>query len=721
LTATSGAAARTKSEARAFLETFALCGFALAQPVLDVFGKAPEEFVFRGADTADIVLFGVVVTVLPALVLWAIEAAVGLVNAAARHWTHVGILSLLAALFVLQLVKDASGVRGILLGLVAAAAGVGFGWLYRRYETTRTWVTFAAIGPVLFLGLFLFTSPVSDLIGGTEAEAAALDRVENPVPVVLVVLDEFPLTSLIDSDGDLDEELYPNLTRFADDGTWYRNATAVTNYTSVAVPAILTGRYPEGARQPLASDYPESLFTLLGGSYDVSAGESTTRLCPTNICESPGASEGVGGSGGLRALLDDAGDIVRARVGLQDSDANPTAAFIEDVEAQEAAVVADAQSDGQQLPEFGDEISRPQPERFNTLLDSVSQPGTQLSYLHLLLPHIPYRFLPDGQRYPSAEPQPGNTTDALTGGWIDNDAPVELGRQRALLQTRYVDGLIGELIDTMEEAGTWDDALVVVTSDHGSVFLPGESPRGSAIEDVPDTLYPQIAWIPMFVHYPDADGTDPDVEPGTVSDRNVESIDIVPTVADVLGVAIPWDIDGVSMLDPDGRPTDEKTFYEARWYGATAAGDPVEFDGADYYPDVLAQGVDSILPAVGDPLRSYTIGAGVGLVGEEAAGLSAPPSPGVTATLDQDALEGDIDPDAAEVPVYLSGHLEGASTTETVVVAVNGRVGGVSGTYAWDGHDDFFALVIPPELLTSGPNTVDVFLLRDGTLVPVGS
>src|SRR5918996_3072871 len=54
----------------AFLELFALVGFVIAQPTLDVLGKAPDFFLFRQADRVDILVLVVAVTVLPALGVW---------------------------------------------------------------------------------------------------------------------------------------------------------------------------------------------------------------------------------------------------------------------------------------------------------------------------------------------------------------------------------------------------------------------------------------------------------------------------------------------------------------------------------------------------------------------------------------------------------------------------------------------------------------------------
>ena len=61
-------------ELLAFLELCALCGMAVAQPLLDVFGRSPDFFIFHRAGTADVLLLVAAVTLTPALVLWGIGA-----------------------------------------------------------------------------------------------------------------------------------------------------------------------------------------------------------------------------------------------------------------------------------------------------------------------------------------------------------------------------------------------------------------------------------------------------------------------------------------------------------------------------------------------------------------------------------------------------------------------------------------------------------------------
>ena len=49
-------------------------------------------------------------------------------------------------------------------------------------------------------------------------------------------------------------------------------------WTTGAVPAMLTGLFPEEDDLPLYLDHPDNLFTLLGGAHDLHAMESQAHL-----------------------------------------------------------------------------------------------------------------------------------------------------------------------------------------------------------------------------------------------------------------------------------------------------------------------------------------------------------------------------------------------------------------------------------------------------------
>ena len=158
---------------------------------------------------------------------------------------HLVFIAVLVAVFVMQAARPLG--NGIPLVLGAILLGVGAGVAYRRFPAVHLWLAFAALAPLGFLFLFLTSSSTSRLLQADEAVPAV--EVGSPAPVVMVVLDELPLESLLDADGGIDAELFPNLAALADDSHWFRNTTTVSTSTWHAVPAIMTGQMPAG-RQP---------------------------------------------------------------------------------------------------------------------------------------------------------------------------------------------------------------------------------------------------------------------------------------------------------------------------------------------------------------------------------------------------------------------------------------------------------------------------------------
>ncbi len=100
--------------------------------------------------------------------------------------------------------------------------------------------------------------------------------------------------------------------------------------------------------------------------------------------------------------------------------------------------------------------------------------------------------------------------------------------QRHLLQVGYADRLLGDLLERLRDTGMYDRSLVVVTADHGMSFREGESGRVASQANLED-----IAFVPLFVKQPGQ-------ERGEVVDHHVETIDVLPTIAEVLGFRIPW-------------------------------------------------------------------------------------------------------------------------------------------------------------------------------------
>jgi hypothetical protein len=150
---------------------------------------------------------------------------------------------------------------------------------YVRWHAFRSFLSVSLVLPVVGLLGFVATVPLA-----VDDAAGANIPVATRIPVVLVIFDEFPVSSLMRADGSLDTVRYPNFARLARNGTWYPRATTVHDSTSHAVPAILTGQLPRKGELPTLKDHPDNLFTLLGERYTIHSFEQVTRLCPSRYC-----------------------------------------------------------------------------------------------------------------------------------------------------------------------------------------------------------------------------------------------------------------------------------------------------------------------------------------------------------------------------------------------------------------------------------------------------
>jgi hypothetical protein len=674
-----------RREGRAFVELLAVWGFAIAQPLLDVFGRAPQQFAFRVAEPATIVAFALVVALAGPLALWVVEVVTGLVHQRARQVLHLVFLGGLVAAFVVQAARPLAD--GLVLYALGAAAGGAAVVAYQRVGAVRAWLAFAALAPVAFVGLFLLTSPTSRLLD--DVDSAGPGDVGNPVPVVMLVFDELPLASVVDEDGTVDAELFPNLAGLAAQSTWFRNATTVSSSTWHAMPALVTGQLPDTETGPVAADHPDSLFTLLGD--DPNVVESVTRLCPTDVCDDVTVT---GAPGGLGELLRDAGRVMRARLSPSGYTSDAVAGMVEEDPPPEHSEPSSEEPSEDGFADFGLD----QPARFRAFTDGIVDDRPTLHYLHVLLPHVPYRYLPSGARYPEPDPDLGRDGDQ----WTSDPWPVDLGRQRHLLQVGYVDALLGEVLDTLRERGVYDDALIVVTSDHGISFRPGEPIRGLEGQALTDDVLADLAWVPLLVKRP---GT----TAGTVDDANVLSIDVLPTIADVLDVDIPWEVDGQSALS-DPRTDGHKPFLpsDVNAFGVAIGSELAVEDQAEL-ADVLANGVDRCLRAVGDPLRWFRVGPRPDLVGTEIGADSA-----VEASfVDVDPV---VDRSTGTVPALLRGTVAAGEEVEAgdvLAVAVNGVVGGTSPAMA-AGDGVTVAVVVSDELFRDGANEITAHRIGAG-------
>jgi hypothetical protein len=489
------------------LHLLVLWSFAVAQPLFNLLGKNGEFFAARGSTRWDAIVFAVVLLLVPPLVLLALEALVP-----ALHPVFVG---LLLALFVLQAIRSL-GAPGWLLVAVAAALGAAGALLYVRSGPARTALTVLGPAPLLFLALFLFNSDVSQLSLTTESAKAAGEAPQ--VPIVLVAFDELPLNSLLDAEGQIDAKRFPNFARLAHGSTWFEHATTVAEGTTHAIPAILTGRFPRAGEFPVYTDHRQNLFTLLGGATQLHVVDQETHLCPPSLC--PDTEDSVG---------------TRAKTLAEDTGVVYLHELLPDDLTHGIPSIANGWDDFLQDASGHNDPGRIDPAFMRSL---QPQPRPSLWYVHLMLPHSPWTYLPSGRRY-NVRPAPGWGSDEV---WNSNQAAVDQYWQRHLLQLGYADTTLGRIVARLRASGLYDRALLIVTADHGVSFRAGQKRRPLSPANLQD-----IAYVPLFVKAPGQ-------QHGHVVTGLARTVDIVPTIAGAAKVQIPWHVDGHALLGP--RPVE---------------------------------------------------------------------------------------------------------------------------------------------------------------------
>ena len=659
-----------------------LSAFALAQPLFSLLGKNPEFFAARGSTSFEIILFAVLLVLVPPALLLLVEFLVGLASPRARDATHLAFVALAVALIVIQPVNDIEAADPVLIALALVLA-IGLTVAYWRTQAVPMFVSVLSPAPLVFLVLFLFVSPVSKLTVAGEARAQEVKGVDR-VPVVMVLFDELPTTSLMDARGGIDAERFPAFARLAGDGIWFRNAYTIYDSTAKAIPAILDGNLPEEGSIPISADHPRSLFTLLGRSHRMNVSEEATTLCPRDLCGYAGRNRSFGDR--FSAMSEDLGLVWLHVVSPPDIEAElPT---VSDTWGQFGGDDRPVVEDNRVVATANLAFNRPARfERFVRDVRASRRPS--LNFKHVLLPHVPWEYLPSGLQYSRGPREP---VTGLSNHAYENRHQLDQLHLRHLLQLRYTDAQLGRLLGRLDEQGIYDEALIVVAADHGVAFNVGARDRRRAT----DGNVHQIAPVPLLIKRPGQ-------ERGRIDDSYVETIDILPTIAETLSVELPDEPDGVSAFSETVRRRAEIRLLRRDLSGFIRL-DAEEFERRK--AELLARKIELFGVGAEGERRMFRFGPNAQLVGRPAA-AAGPELPGVSLVHEED-YEG-VDRGSGYVPAHVVARVDGPAGQE-VAIAVNGTIVAVSSTFtlATAPDDTILAVMIPEDSLHEGANEVQV-------------
>ncbi|MBI2212032.1 MAG: sulfatase-like hydrolase/transferase [Acidobacteria bacterium] len=116
------------------------------------------------------------------------------------------------------------------------------------------------------------------------------------------------------------------------------------------------------------------------------------------------------------------------------------------------------------------------------------------------------------------------------------------------------DADVGKLIESLKRNGVYDDATIILMSDHGEGLGDhGEEQHGIF-------LYREAIHVPLLVKLPDAELS------GTRVKTPVQLLDILPTIAEVVGFDVPANVKGTSLVKiAKGETPDRRIFSETMY------------------------------------------------------------------------------------------------------------------------------------------------------------
>ncbi|QDU68631.1 Arylsulfatase [Planctomycetes bacterium Pla86] len=342
--------------------------------------------------------------------------------------------------------------------------------------------------------------------GGSGAAPAPL----GGPPVVLIVLDALSASHV----GHLGNErdTTPVLDALAAEGVTCTQAFSPAPYTLAGIPSILTGRLPH--RHGLVQK------KVVLPELEVTLAEMLARR----------------GYDTLAAIANFNGS----------SAFNVTQGFDQVIE-----VFTPSERFPADLSFDGHEMHLPRAAEFVDIMGDWLQSGAGVDapaffYLHLLEPHTPYDPPPEVRALfvdPSyAGPFAGGDVEPLiasNGGTLAiDDTDRQAARDLYDATLRYADSQLGRIFDSLRAAGLYDEAWIVVTSDHGEAFWQ------HGVWGHNSDLFEEMIHVPLIVKPPADRGMS-----GVVFDGFVSTVDVVPSLVDWLGLETGMNppLDGIAL------------------------------------------------------------------------------------------------------------------------------------------------------------------------------
>lgn len=411
--------------------------------------------------------------------------------------------------------------------LATVALSIWLAWT--AFREVQTWVTYLVLPATVLAAVPLWglaeSSGETRSVDQVGAGPSRAEMNESVGAIFIVILDGLNF-DIITEDGLIEPEMFPNLRGLADDGLWFTNATTNSESTEQSIPSMLSSAIASfSVREETGlgvTDFESrNLLRLLDSGAGITVFQNffndcfveSFRKCDLGSSKNPW--DKIPGTNAWDRLPGISTLIFERRLGTSGE------WLVDELEARGL------------LPVQPGGFERPQ--KIPSLIsDLESQERSEIEggvyYVHSPLPHPPYVYDASGQ-----------LVNQVNVEWLEGgDFAATYKNYR--LQSTFADKRVGELITTLKEKGVYEDAVIVVTSDHG-------------VRPWLDRMTDLQAQVPLIIKVPG-------VGPGMV-EAEYQHIDFLPTILDLLGMEAPAGIEGRSAVSPEAAMNPRtKLIYE---------------------------------------------------------------------------------------------------------------------------------------------------------------
>ncbi len=121
----------------------------------------------------------------------------------------------------------------------------------------------------------------------------------------------------------------------------------------------------------------------------------------------------------------------------------------------------------------------------------------------------------------------------------------------------YTDSMVGEIVDILKKNGTYDNTMIIITSDHGEHF--GEYGLWSHVA----SLHNEVLNVPLIIKYPK------NIECLSEVNEYTQLVDIFPTVVDIAGLSgkVLNKVSGISLKLNREKGNSYHDYVSSEWEG----------------------------------------------------------------------------------------------------------------------------------------------------------